>query len=280
MDVTAANKPPTRMACPPRPGQVLSPAPAAERYRKSHSHRRRPAGSFLGDFRTPLGARNSSRHRTGGFGVCRRRKPTFVRYGVRQEAMIAVKSKAVHPARQDRAPPSLATLARGRPCWNWSALWTCSKQRGLLQHEAGESDEVQACERSGVAFVVFDEAAEAGGPGSRALHHPAPRQQHEATPIVWQLNRFQADTLFACRLDRFVNGVTLADIGKINAVLGVRLHCVGEPVHLRAVVDAGGDDVQGDEVTGATGCSYCGSPIGGGSTICKVIYSGSAWIEG
>jgi hypothetical protein len=34
-----------------------------------HSHRPWPAGSFLGDFRTPAGARNSSRNRTGSFEV-------------------------------------------------------------------------------------------------------------------------------------------------------------------------------------------------------------------
>jgi hypothetical protein len=37
----------------------------------------RPAGSFLGDFRTPAGARNSSRERNGCFGDRYRRKLPF-----------------------------------------------------------------------------------------------------------------------------------------------------------------------------------------------------------
>jgi len=41
-----------------------SPTPAANR--NPHSHRLWPTGSFLGDFRKPAGARNSSRQRTGG----------------------------------------------------------------------------------------------------------------------------------------------------------------------------------------------------------------------
>ena len=38
------------------------------------TQRLRPAGSFFGDFRTPVGARNSSRNRNGGFGGSHRRK--------------------------------------------------------------------------------------------------------------------------------------------------------------------------------------------------------------
>jgi hypothetical protein len=37
-----------------------------------------PAGSFFGDFRTPVGARNSSRERNGSLGVCNDDKQTFV----------------------------------------------------------------------------------------------------------------------------------------------------------------------------------------------------------
>jgi hypothetical protein len=41
--------------------------PDTSRNPKSHSHRVCPAGSFLGDFRTPAGARNSSRQPAGSF---------------------------------------------------------------------------------------------------------------------------------------------------------------------------------------------------------------------
>ena len=41
-------------------------------------YHQRPAGSFLGDFRTPRGARNSSRNRNGGFGVDNGEKQIFM----------------------------------------------------------------------------------------------------------------------------------------------------------------------------------------------------------
>ena len=43
---------------------------------------------------------------------------------------------------------------------------------GLPEHEADESDHVEACERGGIALVIFDEPSAAGGPGKRALNNP------------------------------------------------------------------------------------------------------------
>jgi hypothetical protein len=59
-------------ACPhPHPcyPAVVAPSPTSAEDRNPHSHRLWPAGSFLGDFRTPAGARNSSRLRNGRGGV-------------------------------------------------------------------------------------------------------------------------------------------------------------------------------------------------------------------
>jgi hypothetical protein len=47
--------------------RTIASVPATTENRNPHSHRLWPAGSFLGDFRTPAGARNSSR--------CRRLRP-------------------------------------------------------------------------------------------------------------------------------------------------------------------------------------------------------------
>lgn len=45
----------------------------------------------------------------------------------------------------------------------------------LFDHEAGEGGDVKSGECFGLAFVIFDEAAEAGGPRERPLDHPGHR---------------------------------------------------------------------------------------------------------
>jgi len=46
---------------------AVAPSLTSAEIRNPHSHRLWPAGSFLGDFRTPAGARNSSRKKTDSF---------------------------------------------------------------------------------------------------------------------------------------------------------------------------------------------------------------------
>ena len=60
----------SRPACPhppPRFPVAGAPSPTAAAIRNPHSHRASPAGSFLGDFRTPASARNSSGYRVVRF---------------------------------------------------------------------------------------------------------------------------------------------------------------------------------------------------------------------
>jgi hypothetical protein len=63
---------PKEAAC-PHPSRrfpmTVAPSMTSAEIRNPHSHRLWPAGSFLGDFRTPAGARNSSRHRTGRYRI-------------------------------------------------------------------------------------------------------------------------------------------------------------------------------------------------------------------
>jgi hypothetical protein len=64
-----------KAACPhpsPRFLAAVAPSPTPAANRNPHSHRLWPAGSFLGDFRTPAGARNSSREQTVRFWQPRR----------------------------------------------------------------------------------------------------------------------------------------------------------------------------------------------------------------
>ena len=49
------------------------------------------------------------------------------------------------------------------------------------QREAGEGDEVEAGQGGGEARGIAHEATAAGLPGTRAFHHPAPRQEDAAT---------------------------------------------------------------------------------------------------
>jgi hypothetical protein len=71
------------VACPyppPRFPAAVAPSPTSTAVRNPHSHRLWPAGSFLGDFRTPAGARNSSRIRTFRlWGTLRGKLPFWVR---------------------------------------------------------------------------------------------------------------------------------------------------------------------------------------------------------
>ena len=55
------------------------------------------------------------------------------------------------------------------------------KLGNLIEHEAADGDDVQICERAEIAITVLDETMEAGRPPKKALCHPAPRQQDEAT---------------------------------------------------------------------------------------------------
>ena len=58
----------------------------------------------------------------------------------------------------------------------------------LVEHEAGEGQEMQAEQRRREPLVVAGEAAEAGGPCEVALDHPAFGQQHEAALGLGQLD--------------------------------------------------------------------------------------------
>lgn len=50
----------------------------------------------------------------------------------------------------------------------------------MMEHQAGEGHKTQPRYRFRQAFVILGEPAEARRLGEGALHHPPPRQQHEA----------------------------------------------------------------------------------------------------
>ena len=65
----------------------------------------------------------------------------------------------------------------------------------MLEHEAGEGDEVEACECFGQAFIVADEAPEAGSPGEGAFDDPTPGQEDEAALGLGQGGSLAGSTL-------------------------------------------------------------------------------------
>jgi hypothetical protein len=86
---------------------------------------------------------------------------------------------------------------------------------------------VQVCRRAGISLAVFDEPAEADGPGKGALHNRAPGQQHvlrqaedEGRAGLGQLHDLKFDAVLARRRSRLPAGVTPIDEGDLDAVVG------------------------------------------------------------
>lgn len=67
----------------------------------------------------------------------------------------------------------------------------------LSEHEAGESDDMQAGERSGQALVVLDQVPAAAGPSEGPFHHPTSGQQDEALLGFGQLDDLQRNAVRA-----------------------------------------------------------------------------------
>ena len=118
----------------------------------------------------------------------------------------------------------------------------------MFEHEADEGDDVEICERAGIALVVLDEASEADRPGEGALDHPGSRQQDEAALGLRQSDDLQCDAVLARSLSRPLPGVALIDIGEVDVIAGGGLDRLGELPDLGAVVGLGGRDVQRQEV--------------------------------
>ena len=86
-----------------------------------------------------------------------------------------------------------------------------------MGHEAGEADEVQAVHGLRQSLVVADEAAEARGPGERALNDPAPGQQDEALPGLGQLDDLELDAVLGGGLGGLLAAIALVGEGDLDA---------------------------------------------------------------
>jgi hypothetical protein len=112
----------------------------------------------------------------------------------------------------------------------------------LMQHEAGEGQDMQAGQDAGQALRDAGQAAEAGGPGAAALHHPAARHADAAARGVGQLNDREVDAprgRHRChRCPRRADGALL-DAGRDRDVRrGHGLHRRGQRRDLGALIRA------------------------------------------
>ena len=114
--------------------------------------------------------------------------------------------------------------------------------------KADEGVEVQVCQGACIAFVIFDEPAEACGAGKAAFDDPPAGEQHEAPRGLGQLHDLQFDAVRTGGHGRLLAGVALIDEGDLDARAGGRLHGLGQPGDLSAIIGISGCDMQRQEV--------------------------------
>ena len=94
----------------------------------------------------------------------------------------------------------------------------------LMEHEAGEGEEVQPSQHLWQAFAVARQPATAAHPGETALHHPAFGQQDEAAFGLGRLDDDQLDAVRGGAGRGIGTGVALVDIGDLDVFAGHGLH--------------------------------------------------------
>ena len=105
-----------------------------------------------------------------------------------------------------------------------------------MKNEAGKGDEMQARDRGGKAFVILGQPPETRRPREGPLHHPPPRQQHEALPRSEQSDDDQLDPPLRRRLGRLLPGVPLIGPAQPHGDARRFLHRVGQRTDLRALL--------------------------------------------
>src|SRR5919205_923509 len=122
-------------------------------------------------------------------------------------------------------------------------------QEEAVQQQAREGDEMQRRDGLRQALVVTSQAPEAGGPGERALHNPAARQEDEAPLGLGVLDHLQADAVLGRRLGRLVPGVALVHKRQLDVLAGHGLDGVRQVADLRSFLLAGGGHQHRQQIT-------------------------------
>src|SRR4051794_8920685 len=95
----------------------------------------------------------------------------------------------------------------------------------LMEHQAGERQEVQARQHRGQTLVVTGAAAETTEPGETALNDPAAWQEHEAAFGLGEPDDLELDALCCCRCLRFGVGVAFVDVGQLSSTVSPVTAC-------------------------------------------------------
>lgn len=107
---------------------------------------------------------------------------------------------------------------------------------------------MQTGESFGQSLVIFDQPAEAIGPGKRTFHNPTPRQKHPAAFGRWQFDHPQYNAVFLRALSRIVSCVTLIHPHQLDALSCDLLHLFTQFLHLGAVALIGARHTQGQQM--------------------------------
>jgi hypothetical protein len=105
-----------------------------------------------------------------------------------------------------------------------------------VEEEARQSDEVQPRHRGRQPLVILGQPPKARRPREIALHHPPPRQKHEAPLGLRPLDHLQPNAMLLRCLGRLLPGVPLVYVGQLYRLTGRLLHGLGQLLHLRPVL--------------------------------------------
>src|SRR2546430_2502617 len=112
------------------------------------------------------------------------------------------------------------------------------------QHQDSKSQEMQALERIGQAFIITGQAAKTSHPAKGTLDDPTTRQQDKALLGIRQLDHDQLNALLSGGLFRVVTGIALVNEGHFDALVGDVLDLLSHFRDLGTVLFTSWSDMQ------------------------------------
>ncbi len=108
------------------------------------------------------------------------------------------------------------------------------------QHQDGEGQEMQTGQSLWQPLVIARQPTKAGRPGEGTLDVPAPRQEHEALPVLRQLHDLQLDGVTGRIGRRLLTGIALVDQGQLDRLAGpASISCASWATCARSCSSAG-----------------------------------------
>ncbi len=118
----------------------------------------------------------------------------------------------------------------------------------IPEHQHGKSQVVEGGKGLWQAFVVTCQAPETSHPTEATLNYPAPRQEHEASLGLGQLDHQQFHSLTLGSLCGFIAGISLIHKSDFHRLFCYILHLASEFFHLRSILLIGGCHIQGQQM--------------------------------